>query len=121
MKRLPRSEHYQRIYHEFLCDLDFNQINSHALNPLQVLQMEEVHQLREELLQAVLLAMPHILTLQQQQVIQYFLQGFNQQEIADKMHVSPRTIDGYRDGLFEKLGVKTRVGLVMYSLKKGIV
>lgn len=42
-------------------------------------------------------------------------------EIADKMYVSPRTIDGYRDALFEKLKLKTRVGLVMYAIKNGIV
>jgi two-component system, NarL family, invasion response regulator UvrY len=41
-------------------------------------------------------------------------------EIADKMFLSPRTIDGYRDDLFQKLNVKTRVGLVMYALKNGI-
>ena len=41
-------------------------------------------------------------------------------EIADKMFVSPRTIDGYRDALFEKLAVKTRVGLVMYAIRNGI-
>jgi len=33
-------------------------------------------------------------------------------EIAEQMFLSPRTIDGYRDDLFEKLKVKTRVGLV---------
>ncbi|MES2648379.1 MAG: response regulator transcription factor [Bacteroidota bacterium] len=42
-------------------------------------------------------------------------------EIADKLHVSPRTVDGYRDGLFEKLGIKTRVGLAMYAVKRGLV
>jgi DNA-binding NarL/FixJ family response regulator len=42
-------------------------------------------------------------------------------EIADKMFLSPRTIDGYRDALFEKLQMKTRVGLVMYAIKNGIV
>ncbi len=42
-------------------------------------------------------------------------------EIADKMYVSPRTVDGYRDSLFEKLNCKTRVGLVMYAIKNGIV
>jgi DNA-binding NarL/FixJ family response regulator len=42
-------------------------------------------------------------------------------EIADKMYLSPRTIDGYRDALFQKLNVKTRVGLVMYAIKHGIV
>ena len=42
-------------------------------------------------------------------------------EIADKMFLSARTIDGYRDALFEKLKVKTRVGLVIYAIKNGIV
>jgi two-component system invasion response regulator UvrY len=42
-------------------------------------------------------------------------------EIADKMCLSPRTIDGYRDALFEKLEIKTRVGLVMYAIRNGIV
>jgi two-component system invasion response regulator UvrY len=42
-------------------------------------------------------------------------------DIADKMFVSPRTVDGYRDTLFEKLKVKTRVGLVIYAIKNGIV
>lgn len=41
-------------------------------------------------------------------------------EIANKMFLSPRTIDGYRDDLFQKLGVKTRVGLAMYAIKNGI-
>lgn len=42
-------------------------------------------------------------------------------EIAEKMGVSPRTVDGYRDGLFEKLGLKTRVGLAMYAVREGMV
>lgn len=42
-------------------------------------------------------------------------------EIADKMFLSPKTIDGYRANLFEKLEVKSRVGLVLYAIKNGIV
>lgn len=41
-------------------------------------------------------------------------------EIADVMGISHRTIDGYRDQLFEKLDIKSRTGLVMYALKTGI-
>ena len=42
-------------------------------------------------------------------------------EIAAKMYLSPRTIDGYRDALFQKLELKTRTGLVLYAIKNGIV
>ncbi len=41
-------------------------------------------------------------------------------EIANRMHVSPRTVDGYRDTLFEKLGVKSRVGLCLYAVRLGM-
>lgn len=41
-------------------------------------------------------------------------------EIADIMNISHRTIDGYRDQLFQKLDIKSRTGLVMYALKTGI-
>lgn len=41
-------------------------------------------------------------------------------EIADRMCLSPKTIDGYRDVLFTKLNVKNRVGLVMYAIKNKI-
>lgn len=42
-------------------------------------------------------------------------------EIADEMCLSPRTIDTYRDNLFKKLEVKTRVGLAIFAIKSGIV
>ncbi|MEX6626458.1 response regulator transcription factor [Tenacibaculum salmonis] len=41
-------------------------------------------------------------------------------EIADKMFLSPKTIDGYRDSLFTKLNVRNRVGLVIYAVKNKI-
>lgn len=42
-------------------------------------------------------------------------------EIADKMKLSPRTVDSYRDNLFHKLELKTRTGLAIYAIKNGIV
>lgn len=42
-------------------------------------------------------------------------------EIAYNMKITPRAIDGYRDTLFEKLDVKSRVGLAIYAVKNGIV
>lgn len=42
-------------------------------------------------------------------------------EIADKMFCSPRTVESYRDSLFEKLAVKTRTALALYAVKTGLV
>jgi DNA-binding NarL/FixJ family response regulator len=41
-------------------------------------------------------------------------------EIAEKMFVSARTVEGYRDALCEKLELKSRVGLAMYAIKNGL-
>lgn len=42
-------------------------------------------------------------------------------EIAAKMNLSPRTIDGYRDNLFEKVKVSNRVGLVLFALRNNLI
>jgi DNA-binding NarL/FixJ family response regulator len=42
-------------------------------------------------------------------------------EIAMQMCISIRTVDGYRDQLFEKLGVKSRIGLVLYAIKNKMI
>lgn len=42
-------------------------------------------------------------------------------EIAEEMHLSPKTIDGYREQLFGKLNVKSRTGVVLHAIKYKIV
>lgn len=42
------------------------------------------------------------------------------QQIADVMKVSPKTIDGYREALFQRFNFKSRVGMAMYAVKHGI-
>jgi two-component system, NarL family, invasion response regulator UvrY len=42
-------------------------------------------------------------------------------EIAQLMGISPRHIDNYRDSLFVKLKVQSRVGLAIYAVKNGII
>jgi len=38
-------------------------------------------------------------------------------EIAEKMFLSPKTIEGYRDSIYEKLNLKNRIGLVLYAIR----
>lgn len=42
-------------------------------------------------------------------------------EIADEVELSPRTVEAIRDKLKVKTGAKSLAGLVMYSVKSGII
>lgn len=42
-------------------------------------------------------------------------------EIAEKMDVSRRTVDGYREALFNKFNIKSKTGLVLFAIKYGII
>ncbi|MCB0696586.1 MAG: response regulator transcription factor [Chitinophagaceae bacterium] len=55
------------------------------------------------------------------QFLKYSCTEMTYKEIAIAMDVAERTVDGYRDRLFEKLEVKSRIGLVVYALRNGIV
>ena len=51
--------------------------------------------------------------------LKYCCTEMTYKEIGERMNCSTRTVEGYRDTLFKKLGLKTRVGLVMYAIKSG--
>jgi DNA-binding NarL/FixJ family response regulator len=56
----------------------------------------------------------------EKEFLQYACSELTYKEIGEKMFCSARTIEGYRDNLFEKLGLKTRVALALYAVKTGI-
>lgn len=41
-------------------------------------------------------------------------------EIASTMCLSPKTIDNYRESVFDKLNVKSRIGVVLYAMKNNM-
>ncbi len=53
--------------------------------------------------------------------LQFACSELTYNEIAAKMFVSPKTVDGYRNSLFEKFNVKSRVGLALFAVKHGLV
>jgi DNA-binding NarL/FixJ family response regulator len=57
------------------------------------------------------------LTSREIQFLRHSCTEMTYKEIAILMKLSPRTIDGYRDDLFIKLNVKSRIGLVLYAIK----
>ena len=42
-------------------------------------------------------------------------------QIAELMRVHRRTVDGYRESIFRKYGIKSKVGLVLFAIKRGVV
>jgi DNA-binding NarL/FixJ family response regulator len=59
------------------------------------------------------------ITAREKEFLQYSITEMSYKEIAEKMFCSPRTVESYRDSLFEKLDLKTRVGLAVYAMKNG--
>jgi DNA-binding NarL/FixJ family response regulator len=54
------------------------------------------------------------------EIIQLICHEFTNKEIADKLNVSVRTIEGYRLRILERMQVKNTVGLVVYAIKHGL-
>jgi DNA-binding NarL/FixJ family response regulator len=59
------------------------------------------------------------LTEREKEFLKYTITEKSYKEIAELMFCSPRTVESYRDNLFEKLNLKTRVGLAVYAIKNG--
>jgi two-component system, NarL family, invasion response regulator UvrY len=64
---------------------------------------------------------PVILNERERDFLRWACTELTYKDIAEKMNLSPRTIDDYRQSLFIRLNVHSRVGLVMYAIRNGIV
>lgn len=63
---------------------------------------------------------PNDLNEKEIEFIQLACSDMTYKEIAEKMCVSPKTVDNYREASFKKLGAKNRVGMVLTALKNKI-
>lgn len=59
------------------------------------------------------------LTQREKEFLKFTISEMTYKEIGEKMCCSSRTVESYRNNLFDKLGLKTRVGLAIYALKNG--
>lgn len=61
------------------------------------------------------------LTAREREVLQLICEEYTTPEIAEKLYISPRTVDGHRNNLLEKLGCKNVAGLVVYAIQYQLV
>ena len=57
----------------------------------------------------------------EKEFLKYTISELTYKEISEKMFCSPRTVEGYRDSLCEKLELKSRVGLAVFAMKNGFI
>ncbi len=55
------------------------------------------------------------------EVLNLLAVGFTNQEVADKLFVSRRTVEGYRQSLLNKTGLRNTVSLIGFAIRAGIV
>jgi len=83
-----------------------DQMTEHLINSLQPKQ-------KDDLIDS--------LTDRELEFLKYACSEKTYKEIADEMCVSPKTVEGYRDAVYSKLNLKSRVGMCMFAIKAGII
>lgn len=64
---------------------------------------------------------PEELTYREIEILKLIAQQMTNQEIADKLQISPRTVHSHRRSLMQKMGVKNTAGLVKYAVQNNLI
>ncbi|MHB1006806.1 MAG: response regulator [Chloroflexota bacterium] len=61
------------------------------------------------------------LSAREREVLDLVVRGFSSRAIGERLALSPKTVDTYRQRLMEKLGLGSRVELVEFAVRKGLL
>jgi DNA-binding NarL/FixJ family response regulator len=61
------------------------------------------------------------LTPREEEVVKLIAEAHTNAQIAETLHVSEKTVESHRANLFRKLGMRDRVELVRYAIRRGLV
>jgi DNA-binding NarL/FixJ family response regulator len=62
-----------------------------------------------------------LLTPRQREILQLIAEGNSTKEIAEKLHVSVKTVETHRAQLMERLDIRDVAGLVRYAIRTGLI
>jgi len=63
----------------------------------------------------------HQLTEREREVLKLVAEGYTTREIADILVVSPKTVEGHKTNLMDKLDIHNKTDLIKYAIRKGII
>ncbi len=61
------------------------------------------------------------LTAREQEILNLICQQKTAQEIAEQLFITKRTVEGHKNNLLSKLGIKNTAGLIVYAIKEGLI
>jgi DNA-binding NarL/FixJ family response regulator len=64
---------------------------------------------------------PNPLTKREKEILRLISEEFTNQEIADKLFLSIRTVENHRTNLLQKLGAKNAAGMIKTALLDGLI
>ena len=62
-----------------------------------------------------------VLTPREVEVLKLIAEAYTSKEIADKLFISIKTVDRHRQNILEKLGMRDRVELTRYAIRRGLI
>ena len=63
----------------------------------------------------------NMLSPREREVLQLAVEGYGNPEIAEKLFISPRTVETHRTNLLRKLGLQSQTDLVRFAIRKGLI
>ncbi|MEY2442754.1 MAG: hypothetical protein QOJ46_2180 [bacterium] len=61
------------------------------------------------------------LTLREREVLKLIAEAFTNKEIGETLHLAEKTVESHRANLMRKLGMRDRVELVRYAIRRGLI
>lgn len=80
-------------------------------------ELRQHHRLADS---ATPLRAPQTLTAREREIVQLFAEDLSTQDIADRLHLSAKTVATHRENITRKLGVRGVAGLTRYAVREGL-
>lgn len=131
------SSHYQKTFMGYLLKTGVSGFVPKGVLPQQLLEIvrtvheqgyyflpEQVDIMRQQITSKApkpKLDAPISITTREKEILELLCQQKTAQEIADKLYITRRTVEGHKNNLLSKTGMKNTAGLIVYAIKEGII
>ncbi len=139
LKIIILSSHYREAFVGYMLKLGVNAFLPKDINPNLLREViiqvkakglyftdDQLKGLQEQLSRGAVIKAPptsvsHDLTGREKEILQLICEQYTNAEIAEKLFISIRTVEGHRNNLLLKTGVKNTAGLVLFALSHNLI